>query len=100
MSDSKHTPGPWINDNGLVCGKNTDPVYGLDMPSFDIYDASEWNGDPTEGQENAAFIVRACNSHEDLLAACKGLVDLLDAHSWGEGPALRAARAAIAKACS
>lgn len=33
-------------------------------------------GWPTD--EDAAFIVRACNAHDDLLAACKALVDYRD----------------------
>lgn len=34
----------------------------------------------------------------ELLTACKRLVELMDAHGWGEGPARRAAIEAIKKA--
>ena len=50
-----HTPGPWINDGGLVCGQ--DIKHG--GPSFDIFDASEWNGPELEGQANARLIAAA-----------------------------------------
>lgn len=47
-----YTPGPWTNDNGLVCGRDSK----LDAPSFDIFDAAEWNGDEVEGHANARLI--------------------------------------------
>jgi hypothetical protein len=37
-----------------------------------------------EYQESAAFIVRACNAHDDLLAACKAAVELLEANTMDD----------------
>lgn len=72
---SKPTSGPWTNDNGLVNGRNLE----LDMPSFDIFDVSEWAGDEAEGHANAQLISAA----PDLLAcqtmgASKNTPDFLD----------------------
>jgi hypothetical protein len=64
MNELSHTPGPWINDNGLVYGKNTE---FLGAPSWDIYDASEWPGHAEEAQANAKLIAAA----PDLLEACR-----------------------------
>lgn len=64
-----------------------------------------------EVHDNAAFIVTACNAHDDLLAACKALpldafpermgdcdaADFKD-HAGAFFAAMRAARAALAKA--
>lgn len=50
-----------------------------------------------ENRENALFIVRACNAHEELLAALRGLVcELESVHV--PAPGLQHARKAIAKA--
>lgn len=64
MSDN-YTPGPWHNDGGLVCGK--DIKHG--GPSFDIFDASEWNGPESEGQANARLIAAAPEMLEALNVA-------------------------------
>jgi hypothetical protein len=53
MSNSKHTPAPWVNDNGLVAGRCRKDNK---LSSFDIFDASQWWGDEEEGQANAALI--------------------------------------------
>lgn len=43
---------------------------------------------------NAEFVVRACNAHDDLLAACEALMNSLPY----DKPAVAQAKAAIAKA--
>lgn len=54
-----HTPGPWINDQGLVNGSETRARFAPGT-SIDIFDASEW---PTEmadeAMANAALIAAA-----------------------------------------
>lgn len=65
-----HTPGPWIateyhdardNSHGFEIGGHPDHNAGLS--------ACVCSGPDCEA--NAAFIVRACNSHAELLAALK-----------------------------
>lgn len=48
--------------------------------------------------ETAAFIVRACNSHEELLAACKAMVAAFTAGTADQHTRRLAAIAAITKA--
>jgi hypothetical protein len=52
--------------------------------------------------ETAQFIIRACNAHDDLLAALRELTIAAEASGWDvdadNAPILNAARAAIAKA--
>jgi hypothetical protein len=55
----KHTPTPWNGSNDIWSINSTQRVaqaFGLDV---------------IERKANADFIVRAVNSHEELLAACK-----------------------------
>lgn len=80
------------------------PFYHNGERRGDIWDVTNDAGDPreefsvfeyaTEGE--ARFIVRACNAHADLLAACEAFV-AADNHD-GITPAYNMARAAIAKA--
>jgi len=75
---SKHTPTPWdVHEFGS-------------FDTFEIHPAQDENGeiviadlgDDTEGpattrEANAECIVRACNSHDELVEACKALCDEL-----------------------
>ncbi len=63
---TKHTPGPWTVSVGkksrimareIILAECWDEVYGPETQA--------------ESEANAAFIVRACNAHEDLLNACE-----------------------------
>lgn len=87
---SKHTPGPWQNDCGLVYGREPK---NMSSPSFDIFDASEWPGDVDEAQANARLIAAA----PELLEALE-LAESIVAAMLGGGRELVQIRAAIAKA--
>lgn len=54
---------PWIDDGGLVSYRLKNG-----LPSYDIFDASEWGGTTEEGTQLAARIVACVN-------ACAGLGD-------------------------
>ena len=64
----KHTPTPWIDDacldaQGFVTIRRADGIEHGDTETAviaTVYDA-----------DTAAFIVTACNAHEELLAACQ-----------------------------
>ena len=103
MSETKHQPTPWEWDaeSGEVRAANGKIV------------ARRLTGCSPEASPNGAFITLACNSHDDLLAACSDLMNafwdmspLEYAHSKGmnsmsdaEGERIKdRARAAIAKA--
>lgn len=65
-----HTPGPWINDNGLVYSRGR-------RISYDIFDAAEWAGYEAEGHANASLIAAAPEMLElirDLATDCDGRV--------------------------
>lgn len=70
MSESKHVPTPWsITEHRQVIDGNgsTVSVAGIAFPCGYV--------DPA-GREsaNAEFIVRACNSHNSLVEACREAV--------------------------
>lgn len=73
---NKHTPTPWF----------TDPSFNHESISagpngFLVADCSRTGGDKDEYQANAAFIVRAVNSYEEML---KGLYELRDRLVMGQ----------------
>ena len=82
---SKHTPLPWQADGEVVY-----TTVGEDETVADCWEASD-----------AEFIVRACNAHDELLAACKAMqIVLRSGPTTGKDLSyeLGLARAAIAKA--
>lgn len=53
----------------------------------------------SEGEANAAFIVTACNAHEELLAACEAAYDCFGYdENWWKAGIMRTLESAIAKA--
>lgn len=62
-----HTPTPWQSDNDVIfCNGH-----------FAIAKTIKLGIPEKESKANAAFIVRACNSHEELLEACKSALILI-----------------------
>ena len=75
----EHTPGPWhyiSGGDGRVIERGGAVVADCEQPQME----------PAEVEGNAEFIVRACNAHDDLLAACQYVQD----HCALRGPADRA----------
>ena len=69
-----HTPGPWINDNGLVNGTESRKRFG--GVSVDIFDANEWPRElHDEALANAALIAAA----PDMLIALREARDFIAA---------------------
>ena len=73
QKQGKHTPGPWKTTPLLHDGirVHQDNEHGMRDA---VADCLHWQT-PAETAANAAFIVRACNSHEELLEALKRIVD-------------------------
>jgi hypothetical protein len=95
-----HTPTPWkvftSPDGLLVVGIGTLEGEGVCDAGFGV-----WRWNDGEGIANAHFIVRAVNSHADMLAALKAIIPLIDVAGYTDRrdeEAIRQARAAIAKA--
>ena len=82
------TLGPWVNDNGLVFGREEDGT-----PSFDIFDADSWAGDAVEAHANARLIAVA----PKMYAALKEVMECLFAHDPDATKALLMADDALAE---
>jgi len=94
MTDTKHTPTPWTQDDTVIT-RNSRVIASV----RDLCTDSQL----PEDRANAAHIVRCVNAHDELVAALRNLVDETD-HSIAKGGTLMvtldAARAALAKAGS
>lgn len=88
-----HTPGPWI--------VNKTKRSLIDSPTVNRIIAETRGESLEEKRSNAAFIVTACNSHDDLLEACKMLIHFIP-EDWpmplGYSDVVHQAVNAIAKA--
>jgi hypothetical protein len=91
MSNTKHTPTPWAAGGSVI-----------EREGETIAQAFRMTGCPIDQPVvNAAFIVRAVNSHEQLVAALRDLLpDAIGNHIGGPDTQARidAARAALAAA--
>ena len=88
----KHTPTPW------AVGANPFTVRGH---SRKIEVCAMTNA--VDGMANARFIVRACNSHEELVGALRSVGEELErtrrgTYTWALEKALQQARTALANA--
>ena len=64
-----HTPLPWANESGLRISAPGHRVGGFVAL---VATLEHRKGEtPAEQRANGAFIVRACNAHDELLAALK-----------------------------
>lgn len=70
MSEVKHTPVPWhLHDmeNGVFCGPD----------SYAIGICNARSRTDSDDCRNAAFIVRACNAHDELVGVLNNVRDLV-----------------------
>ena len=74
MSEAKHTPTPWKSDCFLIVapGKtdSMSSVYG----GRSVAHTGQGFGEGKESEANAKFIVRACNSHYELVEALESML--------------------------
>jgi len=92
---TKHTPTPWH----LSIDEDTNEVIpdifdGESEDAIHIAHCLSEAGNPTE---NAKFIVRAVNAHDELVAALEGLLDCTESRPTNYNERV-AAKAALAKA--
>ncbi len=105
MTKSKHTPTPWTldthkyTDDGNKC--RTFVIHGKDYAIGRIQGPFAVIGKDAEKEANAAFIVRACNAHDELVRALETAETYFNEYA-AETPAsahtLHHVRAALAKA--
>lgn len=95
LEAAQHTPGPWILEPRSQNCRYWQIGNSDEVPIFSIL------CNRTEAMANAEFICRACNAHEELLTALRGLLAYADAirvRGYGDNLECKAARAAIANA--
>lgn len=70
-----HDPTPWRQvASGTIISINNEHVLGIAF----VNPRGDASGIPLgKDRANASFIVRACNAHDALVAACKSVEDLL-----------------------
>lgn len=79
---TQHTPTPWATQGRVKITRHVDG-FQINQKMFVAIarDVTEPGNPPFAYAENpqiAAFIVRACNAHENLLNACYGLSGILE----------------------
>ena len=94
MREATHTPTPWLFQKKTTISRDSPP-----RVHYRIYKDGGVYGHPAscDREEDAAFIVRACNSCDALVAALKSLADYVEV-STSAAPATVKARAALAAA--
>jgi len=95
---AEHTPTPWHTEPGDIPG--TLSIRGPNGQAIASFGNQRRWLSTTEVVANAEFIVRACNAHDDLLAACKAAHRILTEDGSLEEihKAVRQCELAIAKA--
>jgi hypothetical protein len=89
-----HTPGPW---EIIAMPDGQSDIIGVAETGERICEFPYGFTDEKEAAD-AAFIVRACNAHDELLAVAQMALDLCANMNWNDDALARNARAAIAKA--
>jgi hypothetical protein len=94
VSEATHTPTPWLFQKKTTISRDSPP-----RVHYRIYKDGGVYGHPAscDREEDAACIVRACNSFDALVAALKALADYVEV-ALGESPSTVKARAALAAA--
>ena len=105
--DAKHTATPW---NYLRSSTSDRPIITAENEPLDIAALSVRDKGVQVAYANAAFIVRACNAHDDLVSALSRAIEHagfsisgptdVRAVEHGEPTWVCNARAALAKACA
>jgi hypothetical protein len=94
-----HTPTPWLIEGATVYALNEG---GTNRMSFNMQGGWKHGSDDFrttygELEANAAFIVRACNAHADLVMALERLIEAWESYE-DFGQPVKEAMAALARA--
>lgn len=99
MNTETHTPTPWKSGRGLLDSKQV----AIHAPGKHIDMAYVFG---PQREQDADFVVRACNSHDKLVAALQKFIDTADMQKGGgddmlriqfDGPALSFARKTLSE---
>lgn len=78
--ETKHTPTPWdYGYQGGKYGKGELLITGDKGEEYSALVGQIHTIDPKEAEANAAFIVRACNAHDELVAALECAAESIEA---------------------
>lgn len=69
-TQTKHTSLPWVFSYGSIYQSADEPIEE-NGTRIAMMDRNTPDTTPTERDANAAFIVKACNTHYQLVEACK-----------------------------
>src|SRR5688500_6954979 len=101
--EAKHTAGPWKQRGKYIYATGTTDAYSGPVDGLIVVceeteqkdaDGRTWNASG-DSLANAAFIVRACNAHDELVNVIHNLLNAPDGDSFAV--AAEEARAALAK---
>lgn len=81
MSEQEHTPGPW---KSVISEHTSEPVVREPQGETVAVCCEILEG---EAEANAAFIVKACNSHDELLSAAETAAEIIRG-SYGQEDSL------------
>ena len=101
---AQHTPGPWTVEEGHIQRDSNGIRYWQITDGQDAIACNQFcyaGYDPAVNAANAAFIVRACNSHYRLVEALKACLNFIENTEGEMGETLASgdkARAAIIQA--
>lgn len=81
MENVQHTPTPWEH----LPDEEGSPIVGAgqricDMDCRSFSDDESFESQTAQMEADAAFIVRACNAHDELVAALKHAEKMLERH--------------------
>lgn len=93
QSKMKHSELPWEKNN-------SDPscIQSKDLCFVARFDVSGAISEEEEEVLNRNFVLKACNSHYELLEACKRMVNLAERHKFAITDDVLFAKVAIKKA--
>lgn len=95
MDTSKHTPTPWAFEPDHSKRDGSQFIFSDADRDTWVATAENRETNGAEASANAAFIVRACNSHDALVAALREIAAMNGTYC---GVAVETARAALAAA--
>lgn len=72
---ASRTPGPWVIDAGFLVAPTTPGA--STPPYFPLYEMDRIVGDKAADAADRAFIVGACNAHDELVAAADDALNCL-----------------------
>jgi hypothetical protein len=78
MTDTKHTPTPWRTEYSEHMNDYENEDWVIYSGDTCICSTNYYSTPGIEREEDAKFIIRACNSHDDLVAALEKAKEVLE----------------------